>query len=534
MLNLVFPRWNKEIIPAAIIILIVSIFIFFQFLPSLEVPVLSSDEAKSGVAAISIIKNYPTRADIQLGGRHFPLGIGRHGAIDAYFQVPLLFLTGNTLAGLRITPIIIGVLIIICTYLLGCRIFNSGVGMISAIFVGLNPFFMKIVKQGGAFGCAIPLFQILAVWLFLRYHLTKQPRYFIGTALVLGLGLNSKGFFIWFILAAVITYLICYYPRHKIQARFLFLGAACFFLSAVPVGYYYARINFFGDYGAKNIYKVYAGVNNTGIFSDFPHVIDNLNHALSGNNLVTKSSLFPGILLIIAVSYLLCKIFLHKKTIFSKTRLLGICLLVVLTLFISVFTFSEHSSGHLFIIFPFSQIFMAVCLLELLPDCRPKQIKVAAICALVLSLGLYYLNSLAANYKHSIKILEKTRNGFGEVYMARWLVENSVFKLTVFGAYNIKDILEYCSGKKISLDYYWSKNALDEYSRKWNLLTIKKIFNQAKPGQMLLFQNFNAQALENYGCIEDIARELNVRWSVVKEFPALNKSRQYALIQINL
>jgi 4-amino-4-deoxy-L-arabinose transferase-like glycosyltransferase len=525
--------WKKETMQAAIILLVVGIFLFFQCMPSLEVPALHSDEAKSGAAAISLIKNYPTRADLQLWGRHFPLGIGRHGAIDAYFQAPLLFFTGNTLEGLRITPIIIGVLIIICTYLLGCRIFNPAVGSIAAIFVGLNPFFMKIVKQGGDFGCAIPLFQIFSVWLFLRYHITKKLWYFIGTALVLGLGLNSKGFFIWFILAAVITYFICYYPRHKIPAGSFFLGAACFFLSAAPVGYYYAKINFFGDYGAKNFYKVYSGVNNTGIFSDFSTVIDNFNHALSDNNFSGESSLLPEFLLIFAVSYLLCKIFLYKKANFSKTRLLGMCLLVLITLFNSAFSFSEHSHGHLFIIFPFFQIFMAASLFEILQDFLPGQIKRVVIFSIVLSLGVYYLNNLAAKYKQSIKTLEKVRNGFGEVYMTRWLVENSVSKLTVFGAYNIKDILEYCSGLKISLEYYWPRNAMDEHSREWNLLTIKRIFNRAKPGEMLLFQDFNCRSLENYGCIEDIARELNVRWSIVKEFPTLNKTRHYTLIQIN-
>lgn len=532
MLNLFLTRLKKESIKAAIILLIVSIFLFFQFMPSLEVPTLHSDEARSAVAAISLIKNYPTRADIQLWGRHFPMGIGRHGAIDAYFQAPLLFFTGNSLEGLRITPIIIGVLIIISTYLLACRIFSSSVGVIAAIFVGLNPFFLKVVKQGGNFGSAIPLFQIIAVWLFLRYHLTKKLRYFIWTAVVLGLGLNSKGFFIWFILAAVTTYFICYYPRHKISARFLFLGAVCFLLSAAPVGYYYAKSNFFGDYGVKNIYKVYSGVNNTGLFSDFSTVIDNLNHALSGNNFSGKGSFLPVFLLIIALSYLFCKIFLYKKTNFSKPRLLSVCFLVIITLFNSAFTFSEHSYGHLYIIFPFIQIFIAACLFEILQDFRPRPVKIAVIFSIILCLGLYYFNNLAANYKRSIRSLEKLRTGFGEVYMTRWLLENSVTKLTVFGAINIKEVLEYCSGLMISLDYYWSKNSIDEQSKEWNLSTIKNIFNRAKPGELLLFQDFACRTSENYGCIEDIAGELNVRWSIVKEFPTLNKTRKYTLIQI--
>ena len=145
-------------------------FSYNELTPSLKTPEVWWDEALIGTMTIELVNNLHTGYCFDFLGRHFPLGSGlQHGALECYILAPFILLGGTTTEALRIGPILFGVAEIILTYWLACRLFNPYVGILSAILLAINSFYISVIKEGGVCGFSLPFFSMLSLSLFLKY-----------------------------------------------------------------------------------------------------------------------------------------------------------------------------------------------------------------------------------------------------------------------------------------------------------------------------------------------------------------------------
>ena len=530
---------KSAIISVILILLIVGIFLFFEFIPSLRVPILRGDEAKSGNTAICIIKNLATYGDIYIGKRHFPLGCNRHGVLDAYIQAPFICFGGNTLEALRIRPMIIGVFIIIFTFFLGCRLFNPTVSIIASVLIALNPFFRHFVKLGGFFGCSMPLIQIIAVWLFFKYHLTKKPRYFIVTAFVLGVGMNSKGYFIWFILAAFFTWLIIYFPRYRIKLSTFFLALLAFLLGALPVLYYYFKTNFFYKGMMHNVHRIYLGVNNSGILHNLSVTTHYFWRALTNNYVLDKKYFaLPVFIFVGFVLFLVIRILTCRPTFFSRNRIIALLALVVIVLINSSFTLTDNKLGHQIIMFPFVQMLISVSLWETIWFLRNIWLRLLFATILFVSIFCYYGKASLVEFQTAKRTLQKINSSEDDQFIAQWLVSNSIYHIGVF-FWQTSDIMKFYSGMKIDIKdyghlYYGELYKIDTLHKQKVFMKIDNFLAKVKTKVFLLLPGKAGDTQEVYKYLVKRAEELQIPLKENRKFfRSRGKLARYELIQIN-
>jgi len=226
-------------------------FLIFELHPFVFTSEIKHDEAYGGIGVLKLINNVNSNNDIDILGRHLPLtSTCTHGAIELYMIAPFVYFKGPTLKALRIAPIIGGVLILILTFFLTSKFFNSTVGTLSVVLLASNYFFLNIVKIGTYFGFSIPIFTLTSLLLFFKFYDTTKNSpsknlYFYLGMFVLGLGFNTKGYYIWVLISFWISVSFLYLSYRKFRFKTFFLGLFSCILGGTPIIYYYFKNTYF-------------------------------------------------------------------------------------------------------------------------------------------------------------------------------------------------------------------------------------------------------------------------------------------------
>jgi len=268
-----------------ILIIVICWFILFEITPSINIPEITSVEINFGIQVLNLINNIPSVSNINFWGRHLPTAsTKKHGAMEIYLLAPFIFFGGSTLESLRVGAVLWGILILLLTYYFCVSFFNPAVGLLSLILLATSYPFLSIVKLGAVFGFSIPIFTLSTLLFFLKWSKTKKSLYYYLSAFILGLGFNTMGWFIWFIIAFTISVFFYMHLSHdKIRFKTILLGLTFMLLGALPILYHYFESDFFTNFAMENIIVSKRGVHNLNIFSNLLARFKHLNCVIGGS-----------------------------------------------------------------------------------------------------------------------------------------------------------------------------------------------------------------------------------------------------------
>jgi hypothetical protein len=236
------------------------------------------------------------------------------------------------------------------------------------------------MRWGTTFGFTMPLFTLASLGLFWKFYETKQRLYLNLTMFALGLGLNTKGWFIWFIIA-FFTNIAIWGKYYRIKIRTILVSLCFMFLGILPIIYYAIRSRGqLASFILQNFYITNCGINNS-LF------IKNLLLRLSQLKMLINQDAYTGVqfqlvrnfplfFFVFIIGWLLCLMIIWRKTIFLKPKVIFLLSLTLLTFIVSAFTFSEFRPGHLYIIFPYLQIIMAIAICEIINFLKYRGFKI--------------------------------------------------------------------------------------------------------------------------------------------------------------
>jgi 4-amino-4-deoxy-L-arabinose transferase-like glycosyltransferase len=294
----------------------------------------------------------------------------RHGALELYLSFPFLFWNSNRIVSLRSATIFWGIVIIFLVYYFAVKLFNKAVGILAVLLLIINSNFINILRWGTVFGFTIPVFSLWSLLLFWKWHKTKKDFYFNLGMFMLGVGSNTRSWFIpWFIIPCSIIG-IFYARDYKVKAKTIISGLFYLGIGLMPLIYYNLNsgnylVRFIGD----NLFVTNLGRNNL-------HFMNNVLTRLSHLKMLIDKDIYTGqrisffgafslSVFVGSISWLLYLIFSGRKTIFSKRRIIFLLFLTTLIFILSAFTLTNFYPGQLYILFPYLQLIIAVAAYEI-------------------------------------------------------------------------------------------------------------------------------------------------------------------------
>ena len=136
---------NRKIYSALLLILILAFTLRFYKVTEIP-PALNWDEASIGYNAYSILKTGKDE-----WGESFPVHFKAYGEyklpVQIYASIPGIYFFGLNELGVRITPVIYGMLTVLIVFFLGRALFASELaGLISAFLLGISPWHIHLTR----------------------------------------------------------------------------------------------------------------------------------------------------------------------------------------------------------------------------------------------------------------------------------------------------------------------------------------------------------------------------------------------------
>lgn len=428
-------KQRKETVVLLILILLYLILEISQ----IKLPGLFCDEALEAAGTLQIMKHIkgPLLPSIRIFGRYFPLmRFEYHGAVESYFTLPFFLLFGVNVISLRLMPISFGVLTLVFTYLFAKRFFNQKVALFTILLLVINPSFILGTKFGNDNGSIIQMMSIGALLSFLMWHRKKKNILFCTGMFLLGLGLTTRIWFLWFIVALFIASIIFIKDikemilKNKLNYFILLLvGIMAFCLGAFLIICYNLTDNFTTiRYIINHFTQSKLGVNNFDYLNNFLKRIQDLTVLLNGRWFcISGNQLYPW-LFISCLIWLVFSILFRRKTYLDKRKILFLLLLVFFIFLQSPFTLSSFGGTHLLILFPFLQLILAVALIDIVNFFKERKKFIAIILGIFLIPILTDLNVIMNHYFYYNKTGGEGNYSDAIYQLAGWLKEKGTFR----------------------------------------------------------------------------------------------------------
>jgi len=454
--------------------------------------------------------------EITLFNKHFPIMSDiKHGATELYLLMPFMFLGGSSIEALRLGYIFLVVLVIISIYYFCKEFFNAEVAKLTLLLLAINDSFFVYFRQGATFGLTMPLFTITSLISFFKWHKTRNNIYLYLGLILLSLGFQAKGWFIWFIIALFITALFFYLPLRKMRLKTCVLATTIFGVSLFPILHYYYLANF-NKFIMSYAVVSDSGFNNSSILSNFLLRINQFNTLVGGSFIFGKLSwVFPIAIFWLCFFILVLKVSLNKTLTFSRNRVIIILSLFFLTLFMSAFTFTDYKEGHLLILFPFIQIIMAIGIIEIWRS-KKKILRLG----IILTMSLFLLiNIFRYTEFYRVTKQEWRRLACSNIAnLSTWLIENKVHRVRIFN-WHIACIVEFFGNTKIDANVFRSfpVTGAPDYA----------MIKDAKAKDVFVFTF--PDDLKDLANFKRLASELSRKSLLLKEFYYCDGSRRLAI-----
>jgi len=508
-------------------------------------PEIKHDEAYMGLKILKLINNIPSVSDIDFLGKYLPTGsTHKHGAMEIYLLAPFIFFGDSTLESLRVGAVLWGILILLLTYYFCVSFFNPAVGLLSIIFLTTNNTFLSLVKIGGYCGFSMPIFTISALLSLFKWGETKKNLYFYIGMFLLGLGFNTQGYFIWFIIAFFISTFSMNSSFNKIKLKTLLSGLVFILLGSIPILYHYFKTHIF-NFALQKIFISAHGINNLNIAKNLFVRFKQLNYLFFGGILYhgrlckncNFAMIFTGIFFAFCLFYLSYLIFIKRKTLFSKQKILFILSIVLLTFIISAVTFTTHRPGHLFILFPYIQIIMGIAIFEMSKDLGDR-FKSWKMIIILLVLMLVIVNTKVSLLEHKDLMKEKVRKSTCNVsILTSWLFKNRIYEPVVFNRL-VEFGTEFYSNLEIDTYYLDSKmtfvylDSSKPFSGRNLVMENEMLHSTSKKVFIFDVDKGLFSDLEEYEAFIQLAKKLNKKIIVRKKFLYSDGKTRYLIVSL--
>lgn len=231
-------------------------------LPRLGFPGLHLEEVYTIMPALKLLGYKATAGDLaflEFKGLSLPLAFGiYHGAVESYLAAPFIAAMGVTPEALRACTILLGAATLMIFFQLARALTGSrAFGAFGAVLLAVHPAFVGATREGFNGGSALLLFEVATLLGLLYWRRTGRPGWLYAASLALGLGLASRGWFIY-CLAALAALAVVFRPRASLHGqartaarswRTLFFALALFMSGAMPFILQHVRLQVRGEGG---------------------------------------------------------------------------------------------------------------------------------------------------------------------------------------------------------------------------------------------------------------------------------------------
>jgi len=439
--------------PRGSIIICILLILFFLIieLSYIKFPGPYCDEAGLGSEALSIKE-----------GRYITLmRAGFHGALDLYILRLIYQIFPVGIVSIRLMAIFFGSLTILLTYLFTTALFDRRYGILAAFLLVISPGFIMGTKLGADYGTIMLTIYLSVLILLLRWYRGGKTVNFCLAMFLLGLGMWTRIWFLWFVFGLFCTAVVFFnmlFKKIKLNTtkrflKYVLLGVIFFSLGCSVIIYHEWTTGF-----ASIKY----------IFNNF-NINHNSFHYL--HNMITVSGIFRDVL----TGRLF--FFMHFREA-NRTFINGFyswfflfsiaCLIIVgsrkdfsfqrkpfflLFLFFGMFALTPISpfylpSYHFYFLFPLVQIIIATAVLAAYEYVKKIKLGVFLISIYICLLVITGISGLELYFYHLRK------NGGREYYspivydLTTYLLKANVSRVVV-GGWGLYDIVHISSGGRI-------------------------------------------------------------------------------------
>jgi 4-amino-4-deoxy-L-arabinose transferase-like glycosyltransferase len=360
-------------------------------LPNIALPPLNPEEVHENIAVLYFLRTpsdmvRPYLKEMLPGvvvlDRYLPIMEDNPyvGALELYLQLPFFWVLGVNLFALRFMPIFVSAAGLLCCYALCRRWFGMGVALLAGVLTATHPIFVHFTRQGH-YKEEIFTAALLWIGLFFRERFQRGSRLrrwnlALGM-LAFGLGLGHKITFIWYLIGLVVAWAVLRgsapasgrlgWRERGVALLFLALG------SSTTILYNLA-------FGAPTLLRMWNSlvhpiakdnVNNLHYPANLLLRLKQFLQVIVGGELwdtdwidVLQGDRFPinySFLGLFLIGYLVLSIALLRGVEFRGRRAAALLfILYTVTLLCSPFTVSWFHPSHLFVLYPFPQIVVAL------------------------------------------------------------------------------------------------------------------------------------------------------------------------------
>jgi hypothetical protein len=394
-------------------------------LSNLSLPGPQYDEVADAVPAMELIHGLPNTAfdTVQVFGLRLPLVMGHYtGPSSIYVSFAGMSLFGTTVAGLRMTQLLLGAITLLLLFYLARTWFDLFTASLALLLCATAPAFLWWSRSGAHF--AAPLLPLALIFLLLlrRWWQTRQAKLLVGACFVFGLGLTTKLLFAWLLVPLGLTALIVLWlPGILKVLRSIHVGtwllcaaAFCvgflpFIIHNVPSG---ASFRFIAENAIQS--QTY-GHNNLDIIGNVKFEVADFLRMMGGDTLHFEAPAglpLGAIAITLSVLYTLVLCLRHRKSIPlshngqvppiahlpNHLRLRLFLLLSIVTVIpLGTISISNIGARHLFIIVPLAWLLVALCLEDSLGWLRMHWPHPAARVTSIVLVAILPLNALVTN-----------------------------------------------------------------------------------------------------------------------------------------
>lgn len=417
------PAWQDKVLDISISILAITVFLGLS-VTNISLPGLYYDEALDVVPTMQIVLRQPVEIwaekGISLWGRTFPVMISSYvGTVNTYLMLPFFYFLGVSVFSLRLMTICFGGLTIVLYYLFARDLLNRRVAAVTALLLAVHPSFIFWSRQG-IYVTSVMTFMAAASLLCLwRWHQRRTDWHLYIGAFLLGVGLNAKFLFLWFIIALAVSYYVLQFTslpsrpsladRRTIWRILTFntdikrfgLGLLSFCVGAGGLIWY--NLNTWGTVKtlAKNLITTDRGVNNLDLFRNLLTEIKAFLVLIKGSWFgfyggSFSNDLYPVVFCVsvVGIAFLILgqRHWLRWLRSYNdelkthKTKALFLLSMLALILIQSCFTVSGLGATHLLIMLPLPQLIIALFLDTLYQVITPKALPLALMAVVLLAL----------------------------------------------------------------------------------------------------------------------------------------------------
>ncbi len=226
----------KKIVYSALFVIVLVSFLLRFYKVTENPPSLNWDEISIAYNAYSILKTGKDEWN-----QPFPVHFKAYGEyklpMQVYLSIPGIYIFGLNELGVRITPVIYGVLTVLIIFFLGKELFKSELaGLVSAFLLGISPWHIQLTRA--SFESSLATFFItIGIWFLVKGF--KKQKWFIYSMVIFALSVftyNSARIFTpLFLLSIVFIY-------RKQLARFkrsVIISVVLFIILLIPLAPYF-------------------------------------------------------------------------------------------------------------------------------------------------------------------------------------------------------------------------------------------------------------------------------------------------------